>query len=146
MEEKRSIKEVHLVFENLEVAVLDKSMFEGLYIESIHKSYYINSFGMDEGVVKEDKSCSSFYITILKAGIEKMCNYLETDRTIKSRLTDTKDLSHIDLRFDDGSNEYIAMPWNWDGANSQYNNSFQKTEITDDSILISVSPMNIKGA
>lgn len=140
---ERIIKEVHLVFENLEYIILDKNMFDGLFLENVHNSYYVNCFHVDPGTLREEKSCSSFSINILESGMNKLCAFLERDKPLKNRLTNSDDMSHIHLYFEDGEEEYIALPWDWKSKGCEYHNRFQKTEFLKSSISVTVSPINI---
>lgn len=103
----KKIKEIVLLYENCDGHTLTPDMFERLMIDGITRSYWINSFQYKNGEVNEFINCANFEITIIKDTAKSFMG----ERSIKQRLTNYKDITHIDLLFEDGTNEYITVPW-----------------------------------
>lgn len=115
------IQYIVLVFENCEGVDLTPDMFSGLIIDSITKSYWINCFQYKAGESMEYLKCHYFTIHINHKGLSIIANKdWDSTRTLKERLVH-HDISHIHVYFENGRDEYIAVPW----GEEQYTNTKQ---------------------
>ena len=130
----KKIKYIDIVFENCEEVRLYPEMIRLLEIEGITKSYWINCFQYENGETYTFIRCNSFSIGINSKGLE--VNTEEPFSTnLRERLTKHHDITHIDIVFEDGTSEYISVPW---GKEEQYTNTKQRTDIEDDYIFITI--------
>ena len=132
----RKIKAVDLVFENCEVARLDPTMFRGLGIYGITRGCCVNCCQYKNGEVEDLVSCADFRVTITPKGLDKSKLRPEFDkqRTLRSRIA-TGDITHVNLLFDNGKNEYIAVPWD---ESNQFTNAFETHEQAEDGLHIRI--------
>lgn len=128
----RKVKHIKLVFENCETATLDPSMFRGLSVAHITKSYAINCAQYKDGEGWDSLACDAFRITITAKGLEKAELTPEFQRsTLRERLAH-KDITHIELMYEDfGESDYIAVPWS--DSTSEFTNDLQVHRWSDES-------------
>ncbi|MFH2044404.1 MAG: hypothetical protein ABIK92_04585 [Pseudomonadota bacterium] len=127
----RKIKYIDIVYENCEIHRLKPDMFSGLIIRNITKEYCINCFQYEKGEVNQFINCTYFSIFINKKGMAHRERGLQRD-TLRKRIKDFKDITHVDLFFTNGTNEYISVPWGGDN----YENEKQKVEFGENEISI----------
>lgn len=119
---QQRVRYVDLLFENVESARLDPSMFSGLRIEHVAKSYNVNCWQYKHGEASVVLSCSYFAVTVNEKGLDKARLSGPPDPgTLRDRLRH-RDITHVCLRFDDGSDECIGVPW----LGGQFTNKAQK--------------------
>ena len=130
----KTIKSVDLTFENCEFCNLKPDMFTGLVVENIVKSHWINCFQYEKGEVDEFLNCSLFRISINKKGCEAKVSELFDPKSLRERIKSWKDITHVHLHFNDGTDEYIGVPW----GGEEYTNTKQKVKFKKDSIEITI--------
>jgi hypothetical protein len=87
-------------------------MFGGLMVQDITKSYCINCFQYEKGEINTFLDCKRFFITINPSGLKiKTEMGGKTGTYLKKRLLSYNDITHIQIYFEDGTNEYIGVPW-----------------------------------
>jgi hypothetical protein len=130
------IKRVDIVFENCEFCRLLPHMFKGLAICNVTKSYWINCFQYEKGEVNTHSNCHNFFITIKPSRLKTKTEMGGiTDTSLKKRLLSCNDITHVQIYFEDGTNEYIGVPW----EGEHYTNELQKVEIDGKSLTIEIS-------
>lgn len=129
------IKYIDLVFENCEYARLLPNMFNSLIIDEITKSYYINCFQYKNGEVSEFINCDNFYIEINKKGLKtKTFMGEETVNIVKDRILRHSDITHIQVYFDNETDEYIGVPY----KGELDINEFQKVKMMKNNMIIEI--------
>ena len=118
----RKVKHVDLVFENCESVKLNPSMFYGLWIGGITKDYGVNCYQYKAGETCVDTVCARFCITINEKGLRAKTDIGRFSQVLRDRLLKWRDITHVNLTFDDGTEEYIGVPW----TGNQDTNTAQK--------------------
>jgi hypothetical protein len=85
-------------------------MFESLVISGINKSYEINCYQYREGEVHIDIACNFFAISVNKKGMKVRNTFVNSD-TFLQRIKKWSDITHVHVFFEDGTDEYITVPW-----------------------------------
>ncbi|MBR4588319.1 MAG: DNA translocase FtsK [Lachnospiraceae bacterium] len=125
----RQVEKIMLVFENCETAVLSvgdmyKSDVYSLHIKDVSKqirSYALNS-------VCEVITCS--YVSfILNPNANQNMQWSEID--LFECLSKYRDITHIDVMYDDGTDDYIEVPW----GDDDYDNKYQSASFLEDGRL-----------
>lgn len=125
----KKLKEIDLVYENCDVHTLTPGMFGRLIVSGIKRSYWINCYQYKDGETKKDFDCESFGIFINKKAF-KLKHPHNFGETLHTRLKKWKDITHIHLHFEDGSDEYITVPWEGEHAENELQQvMFRKDEI-----------------
>lgn len=120
MSKEKKLKRLDIVFENCEVASLEPDMFKYLVIDKISKEYHINCYQYENGEIYECINCEYVSFIINEKGLNTKCGFIpEYEEVLKKRIDDS--ITHLDLIFDDDTNEYISVPW---GGDSDYQNSY----------------------
>ncbi len=126
------IKYVDLVFENCEVARLKPSMFNGLMVRGITEGFMINCFQYKEGEIYRGIECNHFEMRINRSGLDLKYSEDSTDILCR-RLIRYRDITHVDLFFEDDTNKYITVPWGLEGEEftntRQFNHLLSKEEM-----------------
>ena len=130
---KNKIKYIDIVFENCEVAKVKPDMFIGLVVRGITLEYMVNCFQYKDGEVCDYLTCEFFEIDIKRGLKSKPFGY--TNQTLEERITAHRDITHVDIFFEDGSNKYISVPW--DGGD--WENENQKTKVSKEYIHIKIT-------
>lgn len=110
---QKRVKYVDLVFENVQSARLTPDMFQGLWVKNITRSLDVNgAINYRKGEVSEYLSCKFFSIHINNVGLDnaKLNPSFDEAKSLRERLR-CKDISHVHLYYNDGTEEYIGVPW-----------------------------------
>lgn len=126
----KKVKEITLVFENCESVDLKSDMFTALTIEGVTTGFCVNCFQYSKGEVCEFLRCNSFGIT-LKENSNLKTN---TGSELWPRVKRFMDITHISLKFSDGTEEYISVPWEGDNES----NKLQKVKTTGKYLQIDI--------
>lgn len=120
----KKIKQLDIVFENCEVCTLKPDMIYACIIDKIYNGMSINFFQYKDGEVYNKIYCDEFMLAINKKGWQQKSNFcdFESDKPLVERLK-CRDITHIDLIYDDGTNDYISLRW-IDGDN-EFTNRLQ---------------------
>ena len=125
----RQVEKIMLVFENCETAELSagdmyKSDVYSLHIKDVSKqirTYALNS-------VCEVITCS--YVSfILNPNANQNMQWSEID--LFECLSKYRDITHIDVMYDDGTDDYIEVPW----GDDDYDNEYQSASFLEDGRL-----------
>ena len=122
---EKKIKQLDIVFENCEVCTLKPDMIYACIIDKIYNSMSINCFQYKDGEVYNKIYCDEFMLAINKKGLQqkgRFCDF-ESDEILEERLKSC-DITHIDLIYEDGTNDYISLHWQ-DGTN-EFTNRLQR--------------------
>ena len=120
MKKDRKIQRLDLVFENCDVYSLNAEMIVICIIDKIYNNIGINCFQYENGEVFDSIHCEEFCIVINQKGLQVKGRL---DEDILEKRLEFKDITHIDIIYNDGTNEYITMPW--DDIKSEYTNALQ---------------------
>lgn len=132
----RTVKTVDLVLENCEVITIDAKNIDMFYASDVKRSIYFR-----DGFYSESLSANEIGISItVNANVNSSytdnwnseIRLLPFDRLIKSN-----DITHFDINYQDGSNEYIRVNW---GGDSDNNNPYQTRKIDAEGLHIVISP------
>ncbi len=142
MNDLTTVKYIDIVFENCETCRLFPHMFCGLMVQYITKSYWINCFQYEKGEIDTFLDCKRFFITIKPAGLKIKTEMAgETETSLKKRLLSHNDITHVQIYFEDGTNEYIGVPW----KGEHYTNELQTVKIVGNSLAIEIPECKSKG-
>ena len=122
--EPRKIKQLDIVFENCEVFSITPDMIIMCDFGNIYENIGINNFQYEDGEIYRDKCCKSFALAINQKGMSQTGGFeLGSQTTLEDRLS-YNDITHIDIIYKDGSNDYISVPW-LDKDGSEFTNALQ---------------------
>ena len=117
----KDIKAIEFVFENCECVTIEAPYIGDVLIEGIETSIRrvaVNSIG-------EYTSCKRFEVAISKEANIEIESYGEKIRKL-SRINDWDDVTRIFLKYEDGSEKEILVPWL---GESDYENKAQSSFI-----------------
>ena len=125
----RQVEKIMLVFENCETAELSagdmyKSDVYSLHIENVSKN--IRTVGVN--AVYEVIACNHVSF-ILNPNANQNMQWSEID--LFECLSKYRDITHIDVMYDDGTDDYIEVPW----GDDDYDNEYQSASFLDDGRL-----------
>lgn len=113
----KSIDYISIVLENCEVFDVPIKQVHWLYLRDIKKTLTYS-----ENSLSEYLSASFVRVDLKMEGLTKILSSFynmidfpkEPDKkgyTLPVRIRDEGDITHIDVRYTDGTNEYISVPW-----------------------------------
>ncbi|MCM3387212.1 hypothetical protein M3649_03585 [Ureibacillus chungkukjangi] len=119
----KEIKQIDIVLENCEVIVIPRNEIGEFSLSGVEKVYS----RIASNSISDYLFAKSFYIEIHKDAntldnVDE--NFREFGELPFDRLTKHHDITHVDLIFEDGSNEYICVDWS---GESEYINDSQTT-------------------
>lgn len=119
----KKIKSVNLVFENCDSAIVPINAIGGFAISDIQKEYSIcNCNELHEYVYGKH-----FYMLFEDLKSLKYKDFVDRKKSLHKRITDHEDITHINIVYEDGTNDYIGVPWKTIGRT--YRNFFQELKI-----------------
>lgn len=121
MKNKR-IKTIDIVFENCEVYSLTPKMIDMCVVNDIRRNIGVNVFQYEDGEVYESLSCKEMLLSINHKGLTTIGGW--DDKTLLEDRIENKDITHLDIIYEDGSNDYISVPW-MDKDRNEYINALQ---------------------
>ena len=121
--DEQKIERIDVVFENCEVYSLTPDMIVSCGFNHIYKNIGINYFQYEDGEVFNEYNCQEFFLIINRKGEQARGSSILSDEkvTFKERIQKGKDITHVDIMYEDGSNQYIQLPW---GSISEYTNDY----------------------
>ena len=125
----KDIISIEICFENCDVVEVDRE-----HIESFSMSDIIMTIGMCANAVIEHEVAKRTYIEL-----DKHCfgNKTWLGEDLLDRILNFKDITAIDVKFNDGTSRRVGCMWDGD---DEYRNSLQKTYITTyDNLIIEIS-------
>ena len=124
----KNITSVDLVFENVEVYVVSK--VKSLKLDPIYKIGGVDAANTYFELLRTDYALIQFDLKNLDAS--GSWDYLTPDLKPADHLKNN-DISHLDIHYDDGTSEYVSMPWS---EEDEYTNLYQKTTINNNLVQI----------
>lgn len=121
MDANKKVSKIKLIFENISVCELDKTMFSQFFMSGIKNSFLINCYQYGNGENEKRLSCEMFYIEINLKGLKQLCS-LE-NFTLEERLKIYNDITSVEIYYDNGTVEAIYVPWN---DENDFENKYQK--------------------
>ena len=114
----KKVKFLDIVFENCGFARISIKNIYNWGMGEITKTYY---------ACNEDE-CDTIYKSkwafIIFEDLENLYyeSHFKDKKKLIDRIKNFKDITHIDVVYEDDTNEYVAIPW---GSNNQFYNAFQ---------------------
>lgn len=127
MSSYKKIKQIDLVFENCEVVQISYDNIYSMYIYLNGRSIDI-PWGWKEGAFSDTLLATSVYINLFDLDKMTYLSFGNERRNLLKRLQ-CPDITHIDIIYEDDTNEYIAVPWK---NKSQYSSIYQTVNKTND--------------
>lgn len=126
----KKIKRLDIVFENCEVCRLTPDMIYMCNIDNIYTNIGINCFQYENGEIYSEMFCDQFMLAINQKGLQQKSGFgdLKDNEMLENRLK-YRDITHIDLIYDDGTNDYIRVHWLDD--KNEYTNKLQNNVYTN---------------
>lgn len=119
MNTTKKIKQIDIVFENCEVAVIPVSEIYNYGLADITQYHYMCNSNQDHKGLR----AKGFFIIF--EDLENL-KYIpwgdDPEKSVFERITKYQDICHIDIIYSNGKNEYITVPW---GSKDHYHNAFQ---------------------
>lgn len=118
----KNIKELHIVFENCEELILNKSEIVLLSFNNIYRTLSFSNNNIQEN---QTCGCVVMWLNINK---NKKLDLYGHEKSALERLQSYNDITQIHIYFDDKTSEWFFVEWH-DG--NEYNNNYQTTEFID---------------
>lgn len=117
----KKIKTIDIVFENCEVYSLTPKMIDMCVVNDVKRNIGVNVFQYEDGEVYDSLTCEELLLSINQKGLIKTndCEQEFLEDRIKGN-----DITHIDIIYENGENDYIGVPWK-DKDGNEYINSLQ---------------------
>ena len=115
----KDIKAIEFVFENCECVTIEAPYIGDILIEGIETS--IRRVAVNS--ICESTSCKRFEVVISKEANIEIESYGEKIRKL-SRINDWDDVTSIFLKYEDGSEKEILVPWLGESDNNEAQSSF----------------------
>ena len=124
MNKEKKLKYLDIIFENCEVYRLEPDMIYTCFIEEINKDIGINQFQYKKGEIFNYLVCNKFMLVINQKGLNQNGGFYEYahEGILENRLKQ-RDITHIDLIYDDDTNDYITISWKDDS--DEFTNKLQ---------------------
>ena len=145
----RKIKQLDIVFENCESCTLTPHMIYMCALDRIYNNIGINCFQYRNGEIYDEIFCDQFMLVINQKGLQQKSGFgdFRNDDTLEERLK-YRDITHIDLIYDDDTNDYISVHWEDDNneyTNKLQNNLYQNCEGEECMVvIINKTPLTLK--
>lgn len=145
----RKIKQLDIVFENCESCTLTPDMIYMCTLDRIYNNIGINCFQYRNGEIYDEIFCDQFMLVINQKGLQQKSGFgdFRNDDTLEKRLK-YRDITHIDLIYDDNTNDYISVHWEDDNneyTNKLQNNLYQNCEGEECMVvIINKTPLTLK--
>lgn len=126
----RSVSRIDIVLENCEVICVPAESIGRFYVSGIYRT--ISMVAVNS--INEATRCKEFFIELLPTANDPAVFRLAFGEGALpfDRLTRHHDVCAIDVIYDDGTNEYIFVPW---GGLSDYVNEAMQTTLTQNGRL-----------
>jgi hypothetical protein len=131
----KKIKELIIVFENCDCAHIEQKYLKSLFLTSIKHDIMCTN----EKDVWKEEYCEMAQFTISKKALQLKtdfdASFIDDKNTLAYHLDNYHDITHLDIRYEDGKNDYIAVPWE---GKSDYSNSSEKVVYGEDVFTVSI--------
>lgn len=117
----KKIKNIHIVLENCEVFEVPTKCIDYLTLKNINKTIGVNYYQYKNGEVDETIKPEEVYLAVKNFSEIKNITGFPDPEPFIDRMNSHKDITHIDLNYEDGSNEYYTVPW----GEREYTNDYQ---------------------
>ena len=124
---EHKVKQIDIVLENCEVF---KVPIEHIDISATGIKRNISTWNSD-GTVLDELSADKVILIINSGAFNITSNF---DESLLDRITKHQDISHIDIIYDDGTNDYVAVPW----GDEEYVNTKQSSTVDEDRLIIRI--------
>ena len=118
----KKIKTIDIVFENCEVYSLTPKMIDMCIVNDVTRNIGVNVFQYEDGEVYESLSCKEMLLSINRKGLMTIGGWYD-EILLEDRIKN-KDITHLNIIYEDGSNDYISVPW-MDKDGNEYINALQ---------------------
>lgn len=127
---ENTAKRIDIVLENCEVFEVP---IECINIRATGIKRNISTWNDDGTVltVLDELSADKVMIIISSGAFDITSNF---DNTLLSRISKCGDITHIDIIYDNGTNDYIAVPW----GNEEYVNTKQSSTVEGGRLIIKI--------
>lgn len=133
----KKVKYVDIVLENCEVFRVSPKSIESITINNIQRYLGINCFQYKNGEIYENISTDKVIIKLKNFSKIKDITKFPTNLNFLERINYIKDITHLDLNYDDGTKEYITVPWDeHENYNDWQNNKIDKNWKDEDILTI----------
>lgn len=124
LNKNKKIQQLDIVFENCEYCSLTPDMIYMCSIDKIYTNIGINCFQYKNGEIYDEIFCDQFMLAINQKGLRQKSGFgdFKNNEVLEDRLK-YRDITHIDLIYDDGTNDYISVHWLDD--KDEYTNKLQ---------------------
>lgn len=119
---------IDLVLENCEVLTFQRNDIGGFWCDRITTS--VARLGCNS--ITRRASCQEFFIELHPDADVAYDGFGDEKPSKFSRLMEYPDITHIDLHFDDGTSEYVTVPW---CEEDEWNNRFQTHLLGETGVL-----------
>ena len=123
MNKEKKLKYLDIVFENCETCRLEPNMIYGCVLDGLHKNIGINCFQYENGEIFEQTACDEFMMVINQKGLQQYSGFDDFKGKILEERIKSKDITHVDLIYEDDTNDYITM--NWEDDYDEFTNKLQ---------------------
>mgnify|MGYP004656511771 CR=1 FL=1 len=127
MNKEKKLKYLDIVFENCETCRLEPNMIYGCVLDGLHKNIGINCFQYENGEIFEQTACDEFMMVINQKGLQQYSGFDDFKGKILEERIKSKDITHVDLIYEDDTNDYITM--NWEDDYDEFTNKLQNNMI-----------------
>lgn len=118
---KNKIKCIHIVLENCEVFEVPPKSIDYLTLKNINKSIGVNYYQYENGEIYETIKPEEVILAVKNFDKIKNITGWPDPEPFLDRMNMHKDITHLDLIYEDGGNEYYCVPW----GDSEYTNDYQ---------------------
>lgn len=140
----RTIESVDIVFENCEVYRVPADCIYRMTIDNVKFSFVLHFNGLNKytkpGETSDFAECEYASIILNEKGMKLKSSWDEMfkdeDLHLLEDRIEANDITHFDINFTDGTNLYIAVPWE-DGI-SAFVNKYQHNDIKDNLLFIDI--------
>ena len=134
---QRKLKQLDIVFENCEIFSIKPQDIVILSLQDLSKDIVINGFQYEDGEECLFDTCKECVLVLNQNGLKTLGGFDEEKITLEERLQ-YKDITHLDLIYENGENNYISVPWEDCGDNqymNKYQNNLYTTDMEDNEVL-----------
>lgn len=141
----KKLASVNIVLENCEVYNIPADGIYKLSLGNIKYSFDVHVNGLSK-YTTPGEMCTYAYTDFVWLALNKKgmnidsgwADMFDEEETHPFyRRVNAKDITHLDFIFDDGSNLYVGVPWEY--GNTEIDNKLQKNDIRDDILFIQIA-------
>lgn len=115
----QEVKAITLVLKNCECISFQRSQIGVFWCDEIHSC--VSRIAMNS--ISKHLYCKELFVELNKSADQPYETFDQmSERTAFQRLLEFQDITHIEIEYDDGTKEYIAVPWD---ERDDYTNLYQ---------------------